>query len=968
MIEKTFSIRDNPGGLAWHIQPYEGLTKTAQLEISDKLHPRIQDFVRGFRPTKNGVYVLVNALGASEYWGSNANGDAFPERALIHAPSDWDELSPEEMARVGKSWEYGFPTFMNAHVFTHHQNKDPAKSIGDVVMAVWNPKMHRVELILYIDRSKCMAQDALHVIERIERGEFPDASMGCTPVNTRILRANGEIALIQDIKEGDEVLSHKGRKQRVISTMVRPHKGTIFNLKVFGHRTPLVLTGEHPLWLVRQEQTECRPSSSQVNRGRKQHVCAPGSVDLKKGCASCCTVPKYRFDWVRADEAHEGDYLALPLPAFETQLKLTADQARILGYYLAEGYTLKSKTGKLLGVEFCTGLHETATHEELWDLGRRIGLEDYITERDVQQRNGKYIAFHSRSVAQLCVDLCGSGAKTKKLSPDLMGIDTDILSLFMGAYANGDGGCYKGSLYLSTASEELSDQLRLVLTRLGMIASVNEIVHKPSELVTVETVEYQVWVGTDTAWKLTTSRHTFGKSERQSSKRFFYEYDGVTYLLSPIESIEEEPYDDDVYNFGVAEDNSYLVEGLAVHNCKVPFDVCLICGNKSKTRDDYCSHAQKMMNKILPDGRKVGVRNDAPRFFDISIVFIGADKTAKVMAKLAEQGHQNCLGSCCLVKTASKKRKFKTSGLGDDYPNDFTSQWGQQEKRAEKTCPCEKLNCSTCCVAGVEKYAERIFGVKHAAQKKLSEIIKEVPAGPFTKKSLPKLEESEKDIPDDILDLMGGMGPEKSLSTSGMMGIVLKPREFQRIMLIHLGKRPLADELDRKGESFRPSSRHGVEDVIPTGRELVDDRLQELLHLIGMMRDRSIAAPALHRRSTAAVSRAPRSASRHSMVERPVLKKLAALYNGYRQSLLTKAAEISNHLASDSQLRADLFDSSMVQAFTGGVVKTASASVMSPDSLAYLMGAFYQDRDLHTRNDAVLGSLAQSGIMSEVAA
>ena len=104
------------------------------------------------------------------------------------------------------------------------------------------------------------------------------------------------------------------------------------------------------------------------------------------------------------------------------------------------------------------------------------------------------------------------------------------------------------------------------------------------------------------------------------------------------------------------------------------------------------------------------------------------------------------------------------------------------------------------------------------------------------------------------------------------------------------------------------------------------------------------------------------------MVERPVLKKLAALYNGYRQSLLTKAAEISNHLASDSQLRADLFDSSMVQAFTGGVAKTASASVMSPDSLAYLMGAFYQDRDLHTRNDAVLGSLAQSGIMSEVAA
>jgi hypothetical protein len=583
VIEKTFSIRDNPGGLLWHIQPYDGLTKTAQLEISDKLHPRIQDFVRAFKPTRNGVYVLVNALGASEYWGSNANGDAFPEKALIHAPSDWDELSPEEMARVGKTWEYGFPTFMNAHVFTHHQNKDPAKSIGDVVLAVWNPKMHRVELILYIDRSRCMAQDALHVIERLERGEYPDVSMGC----------------------------------------------------------------------------------------------------------------------------------------------------------------------------------------------------------------------------------------------------------------------------------------------------------------------------------------------------------------------------------------------------KVPFDVCTICGNQSKTRADYCPCCTRSpgLNKILPDGRKVAVVNTRPRFFDLSVVFIGADKTAKVMAKLAEVGNQNCLGACCYVKTAAPKKKQKRSALADDYPNDFTSQYGQ-EKAAAK-CPCEKLNCSTCCVASMEKYAERIFGVKHAAHRKLSEIIKDIPAGPFSKRDLPKLEQGDRDIPNDVLDLMGGMDPSRSLSTLGMMGIVPKPREFQRIMLIHVGKKPLAEELDRKGETFDPD-KAGAEDVIPTGRDLVDDRLQELLSLIGMMRDRSVATPAIHRRLTISVHGGPRHASRRPSSqgegERPVLKKLAALYNGYRQALLTKAAEISNHVASSPQLRADLFDSSMAQAFAGGTVKTASASVLGPESLAYLMGAHYHNRDYHTNKDTVLGSLALSGIAAEDAA
>src|SRR5690606_5481393 len=51
----------------------------------------------------------------------------------------------------------------------------------------------------------------------------------------------------------------------------------------------------------------------------------------------------------------------------------------------------------------------------------------------------------------------------------------------------------------------------------------------------------------------------------------------------------------------------------------------------SVTRSDYSDYCLNRMNQILPDGRKVFVYNDFPRFFDISFVFIGADRTAKVM-------------------------------------------------------------------------------------------------------------------------------------------------------------------------------------------------------------------------------------------------------------------------------------------------------------------------------------------------
>jgi hypothetical protein len=72
--------------------------------------------------------------------------------------------------------------------------------------------------------------------------------------------------------------------------------------------------------------------------------------------------------------------------------------------------------------------------------------------------------------------------------------------------------------------------------------------------------------------------------------------------------------------------------------CRVKFDVCSICGNKAKTRAEYCTHAKYNMKKILPDGRKVMVFNPEPKFFDISIVNKPADQMAMTLDKIASEG------------------------------------------------------------------------------------------------------------------------------------------------------------------------------------------------------------------------------------------------------------------------------------------------------------------------------------------
>lgn len=80
--------------------------------------------------------------------------------------------------------------------------------------------------------------------------------------------------------------------------------------------------------------------------------------------------------------------------------------------------------------------------------------------------------------------------------------------------------------------------------------------------------------------------------------------------------------------------------------CHTPFDTCSICGNKARSRQEYCVHLKTELGKILPDGRKVMAINDGPlRFFDMSFVFKPADVTSSVLQKVAFSKQEPVLSS-----------------------------------------------------------------------------------------------------------------------------------------------------------------------------------------------------------------------------------------------------------------------------------------------------------------------------------
>ena len=144
---------------------------------SASLLPEVSTYIAELKPRDDSQYVLVNAMGAGEYYGSNINGDRFAEAALVHSPDGWKGVPLLDKMKA-KGWAYGFPTFYDACVYPHHRNKDPNKKLGVVELAAWNPHMKRVELVTRLDRDICIANGGESIWDKLKTGNYPDVSMG----------------------------------------------------------------------------------------------------------------------------------------------------------------------------------------------------------------------------------------------------------------------------------------------------------------------------------------------------------------------------------------------------------------------------------------------------------------------------------------------------------------------------------------------------------------------------------------------------------------------------------------------------------------------------------------------------------------------------------------------------------------------------------------------------------------------
>lgn len=358
-------------------------------------------------------------------------------------------------------------------------------------------------------------------------------SPDCFPAGTMVLARTGYKA-IETIKIGDEVLTHRGQWRKVTDTMrtVRPL------LKIRGKGHPgLTVSPEHPFFV--------RPAKRN-SRG--------DLLDLQ------ATV------WQKAVEMSQDSYWGsptafpnIPIPPITAYRGRTFSvDERLLwlaGRYVADGWTRLTDARAELVIT--CGNHEIDDLRSkllVWTrAGRRAGADE-LAWHDRATGTAHQFSTDSRSMVEWLRGQFGHGAANKLIPGWLLGTTSELRRAFLDGYVSGDGCRPKtdGSSLVdcTTVSPALAYGLKSLALSLGYSPNIYVRCDQPD---VIEGRKVAVRPAFSVKWRdLATRQHA-------------HVVDGIEW--APVRQVTDLGVCATVFNISVEDDESYVVEGVIVHNC-----------------------------------------------------------------------------------------------------------------------------------------------------------------------------------------------------------------------------------------------------------------------------------------------------------------------------------------------------------------------------------------------------------------
>jgi ADP-heptose:LPS heptosyltransferase/intein/homing endonuclease len=369
----------------------------------------------------------------------------------------------------------------------------------------------------------------------------------CFPENTLITTVTG-LKAIQDISVGDLVLTHRGNYRPVTKLFNKFYSGNLVGIKPQGWGDFIFSTPEHPYYDYDKKDWISAENLRVGNRlFRPSNLSGLNSFfyDLLSFCSD---VP------VRSDEKTIKQLSKISinnsrissLPRF---IPLDNDLSKLFGYYLSEG-SLKDSV-----VRFTFHKNEKDYHTEALYLMKKVfGLVGSISESKYDK--SVQIEFCSKIISKFFEGTCGRNTqktKIKHIPREVWEASAGIKISLLRGFINGDADKKNKTCYLFGLTEKkLSLDIYSLCTSLGLCITFSERTQKSNDF------HKNSWV----LYRLCLSHRSLDYAIKKHNKLFYHKNGEYA-----IEISETKNFSGLVYNLEVAEDNSYCVNGYAVHNC-----------------------------------------------------------------------------------------------------------------------------------------------------------------------------------------------------------------------------------------------------------------------------------------------------------------------------------------------------------------------------------------------------------------
>lgn len=398
----------------------------------------------------------------------------------------------------------------------------------------------------------------------------------CFPAGTKITLADGSISNIEDIEFGEYVISHTGSSRQVIDTMSREYTGTMVTISVKGWGN-ITMTADHVVLILRDNREQWI---------RADQVTEDDHVLLTRGTKAEPSESVDITNYLTVGPVSEEDgYIRVGASKTCPRL-LTLDELTcfVLGLYVAEGSSDFQANGNPGRAVWTLHQKETDLAKKIGEFANIIGAEHTTQFR--KESKAINVRVHSVIIADFLKNTCGRFANHKCVPEFILrGSEQQKLAFIRGYFA-GDGDKSKydsgrtarsGNLVkcrqvsAATASEILSRQLGTLCVSLGFKPGRGIVSRRPHQNYN-SYITYLYSVDADRI-------HARGNVAAPGRARNLKESNSGQ--ARKIKSITHEEVGLlRVYDFTVAEDHSFVANGIVVHNCQ---------GHSLSTNKELCS-------------------------------------------------------------------------------------------------------------------------------------------------------------------------------------------------------------------------------------------------------------------------------------------------------------------------------------------------------------------------------------------